>query len=209
MFFIENKKIIIIKIIVILIILCIIIFKFFISESNYNEFNSIDSIINTSPQNTINPEIKSKIKVYVTGEVNSSGVFELDENSRIEDAINLAGGLTEFANLEKINLAFILEDGQKLYIPSINDPENIEYISLQNGENIIENSNMNSNNSKININKANLEELKNLPGVGDSLAEKIFTYRKENGKFKSIEDLKKVNGIGEKKFESLKEYISI
>lgn len=209
MIFIKLTKVIIIKIIVAIILFSIIIFKFFISENNSDEFNSIDSIVNISPQNFIKTEINNKIKVYVTGEVNSSGVFELVENSRIEDAINLAGGLTEFANLKNINLAFILEDGQKLYIPSIKDPENTDYISSQNGEHIIENSNMNSNSSKININKASIEELKNLPGVGDSLAEKILNYRKENGKFKSIEDLKNVNGIGEKKFESMKEYISI
>ncbi len=111
--------------------------------------------------------------------------------------------------MQNVNLAFVLEDGQKLYIPNINDNENVEYISLENGDNIVETTKSNSKNSKININKADLNDLETLPGVGASLAERIITYRKENGLFTSIEDLKNVSGIGEKKFENLKDYISI
>ncbi len=205
----ENKKNIFIKIIIILIILVFIIYNFFILKNDSEEFNSLESIVNNSSENIVKQEIINKIKVYVTGQVNSPGVLELDEGARIEDAVNLAGGLTLDANLQNINLAFILEDGQKLYIPSIYDNEPVEYISINNGTNIIENPNTLSSSSKININKAGIEELTTLPGVGDSLAEKIFNYRKENGNFKSIDDLKNVNGIGDKKFESLKEYISI
>lgn len=205
----ENKKNIFIKIIIILIILVFIIYNFFILKNDSEEFNSLESIVNNSSENIVKQEIINKIKVYVTGQVNSPGVLELDEGARIEDAVNLAGGLTLDANLQNINLAFILEDGQKLYIPSIYDNEPVEYISINNGTNIIENPNTLSSSSKININKAGIEELTTLPGVGDSLAQKIFNYRKENGNFKSIDDLKNVNGIGDKKFESLKEYISI
>lgn len=205
----ENKKNIFIKIIIILIILVFIIYNFFILKNDSEEFNSLESIVNNSSENIVKQEIINKIKVYVTGQVNSPGVLELDEGARIEDAVNLAGGLTLDANLQNINLAFILEDGQKLYIPSIYDNEPVEYISINNGTNIIENPNTLSSSSKININKAGIEELTTLPGVGDSLAQKIFNYRKENGNFKSIDDLKSVNGIGDKKFESLKEYISI
>lgn len=208
-YFIENKKNIIFKIIIILIIICFIIYKFFISKNTTEEFNSLDIIVNISSENLIEQKIIGKIKVYVTGQVNSPGVIELDENSRIEDAINLAGGLTNIADLKKVNLAYMLEDGQKLYIPSINDSETVEYISSENGSNIIESSNESSTSIKININKADVEKLKELPGVGSSLAEKIYNYRKENGNFKTIDDLKNVSGIGDKKFESLKEYITI
>lgn len=209
MFFIENKKRNFVKIIIILIILAFIICKFFILKDDSEEFNNLESIIINSSENIEKQEIINKIKVYVTGQVNSPGVLELDENSRIEDAINLAGGLTLEADLQNVNLAFVLEDGQKLYIPSIHDEEITEYIYINNGTNVIENSKETSNNYKININKADIGELKQLPGVGDSLAERIFNYRKENGNFKSINDLKNVSGIGDKKFESLKEYISI
>lgn len=209
MFFIENKKRIFIKIIVILFILIIIIYNFFIIKDESDELNSLETIIDNSLKNIEEKEIINKIKVYITGQVNSPGVLELDENSRIEDAINLANGLTPNANLQNVNLAFILEDGQKIYIPSIYDNEVLEYITTENGSSIIENAQGTSNNSKININKADINSLKQLPGVGDSLAERIINYRKENGNFKSIDDLKNVSGIGDKKFESLREYITI
>lgn len=195
--------------IIILIVLSLVIYNIFISQNTSEELNCLNIVVNNSSENTIEKETISKIKVYVTGEVNSPGVLELDENSRIEDAINLAGGLTNFANIQQVNLAFVLEDGQKLYIPSIHDAEISEYISSNNGDAVIENSKNSSTNSKININKSDIEELKKLPGVGDSLARKIFDYRKENGNFKSIDELKNVNGIGEKKFDNLKEYITI
>lgn len=146
--------------------------------------------------------------MYVTGQVNNPGVIELEYNSRIEDAINLAGGITNLANLEEVNLAYCLEDGQKLYIPSINDKKDKEYLITENGEEVIESNNKNAK-GKININKGNIEELQSLPGVGEALAQRIITYREQNGKFNVIEELKNVSGIGEKKFENLKEYIDI
>ena len=92
-------------------------------------------------------------------------------------------------------------------IPNIGENE-VEYISTENGDNVIEKT-PNSNNSKVNINTGGVEELKALPGVGDLLAQKIIDYREENGKFKTIDDLKNVSGIGDKKFESMKEYVSV
>lgn len=197
MIFIEYFKNIFIKIALIITILVIIVYNFFISKNNSNEINSTESIVESLEENTVEFEEIKKIKVYITGEVNKPGVFELDKDSRVEDAINSAGGLTNLANIKNINLALIIEDGQKIYIPNINDNDIIDYYSVEET----------SKNSKININKATISQLQNLPGVGPSLAEKIFNYRKENGEFKNIEDLKKVNGIGEKKFESLKEFI--
>lgn len=207
----ENKKIILKKIFVILIVLiisvcCFIFYKnedeeLFISEEISLEENTYNN------ENILEIEEVKKINIHITGEVNSPGVKELDEGSRIEDAINIAGGLTESANISNVNLAYPLEDGQKIYIPNIN--ENIEeYIVKENGEGIVEDSKASSS-ERININKADTNQLCELPGVGESLATRIVTYREENGKFKSIEDLKNVSGIGEKKFESLKEYIVV
>lgn len=194
------------KIIVALIFLIIIIYNFFIKKDSVEEFFYNDMIVENMQENIVVEEI-SNIKVYVTGEVNNPGVIELPEGSRIEDAINSSNGLTELANLSEVNLAYTLEDGQKLYIPSINDKQNTQYISLENGEKVIETEK--SSSSKVNINKANIDELKNLPGVGDALAQRIITYRNEIEKFKNIEDLKNVSGIGEKKYDSLKEYIDV
>lgn len=105
-----------------------------------------------------------------------------------------------------MNLAYELSDGQKVYIPSIKD-ETEEYISESAGESVLEDEDVKD--GKININTADIDLLQTINGVGESLASKIIDYRKQNGKFKSVEDLKNVSGIGEKKFESLKEYIVV
>lgn len=207
----ENKKIILKKIFVILIILiisvcCFILYRNEDEELFISEEISLEENTNNN-ENILEIEEVKKIKIHITGEVNSPGVKELDEGSRIEDAINIAGGLTESANISNVNLAYPLEDGQKIYIPNINENTE-EYIVKENGEGIVEDS-KNSSSGRININKADTDQLCELPGVGESLASRIVTYREENGKFKSIEDLKNVSGIGEKKFESLKEYIVV
>ena len=130
-----NKKQIIILIIIILI--SAIIYYHFINEKNFLEENSeINNLIsgshegNISGNNGDNAEEnnqKTKIKVYIAGEVVNRGVYELEENSRIADVIEQAGGLTEQAYIDKINLAYILEDGMKVYIPNIN--EDIDFTS--------------------------------------------------------------------------------
>lgn len=154
------------------------------------------------------PKSITKIKVHIIGEINAPGLYELEENSRINDLIILAGGQTEKADLNKVNLAYELSDGEKIYIPSISDNVST-YIYNDAGENVSEQSTTFPTTGKININKAKLEDLETISGVGPSLAQKILNYRDSNGKFKSIEDLKNVSGIGEKKYESIKEYITI
>lgn len=147
--------------------------------------------------------------VHVAGSVKKPGIVKLPDGSRVEDAINAAGGLTEDADITYINLACVLEDGIKLRIPSINDT--IDNNEAQNTKYIIEGigTEEQKTSKTININTASLEELQNLNGVGPSLASKIIEYRKENGKFKTIEDIKNVSGIGENKFEEIKNQIKI
>ena len=151
-----------------------------------------------------------KIKVHITGEIQSPGLYEIDEKSRINDLVFIAGGPTEKADLGKVNLAYELNDGEKIYIPSIFD-ETDTYISNDAGENVLEASSLSTltKNRKININKATQEDLQTISGIGPSLAQKIILYRETNGKFTSIEDLKNVSGVGEKKFESIKDYITL
>lgn len=215
----ENKKEFFIKLgcICIIIIISVFLILFYSQKEDENEVYDI-FFENDNIENTMNLEEKEvsntiesqgdieKIKVYITGEVNNPGVKEVEEGARIEDIIVLAGGLTEMANISKVNLAYKLEDGQKIYIPNVNEKVE-EYITEENGEGIIENSNKSL--GKININTADIVRLCELPGVGESLANRIIQYREENGKFKSIDDLKNVSGIGEKKFESLREYIVV
>lgn len=194
------------KYIIFIIILGGIIIIYLISYKSKNEIYN-EALINQN-YNNITEEIveTKKIKVHISGEVNMQGIIEIDEGGRIADAIEIAGGITIKADLTKVNLAYVLEDGQKLYIPSIDD-ENFVEVQDDSGENVIITSE--NKTSKININKANVEELQKINGVGPSLAMKIIQFREENGKFKSIEDLKNVSGIGDKKYESIKEYICI
>ena len=185
-------------------------------ESNKEE----EAIQDNEEKNTNGEETKSEstetIIVHITGEVKYWGVLELEQGSRIIDAVNKAGGFTEEADTEKVNLAYELTDGVKVYIPSKNaDKEsNIStqtYITTECGDNdIVEETEMKkSDNILVNINQATQTELETLPGIGPSTALKIISYRKENGDFPTIEDIKSVSGIGENKFESIKDLICI
>lgn len=166
---------------------------------------------NSSSQNLEDTE--EIVIIHVTGAVKNPGIVKLKEGSRIEDAIEAAGGLTENADITEVNLAYILEDGIKLRIPSASDEEITEEDILieNNGENIIEDTTngTGSSSSMVNINKASQTELETLPGIGPSLAGKIIEYREQNGKFGSIEDIKNVSGIGDSKYESLKDFICV
>ena len=143
--------------------------------------------------------------VHIVGEVKKQGIVEIKEGARIADVIKKAGGETEEADLSKINLAYPVEDGEKIYIPNKNDKEDLEYITEGIGNEKV----YNNEESKININKASQVELETLPGIGPSTALKIIEYREENGKFEQIEDIKNVSGIGDAKFENIKESICV
>ena len=170
-----------------------------------------------STANNENAEIENKVQimVHIAGQVVNPGVISLNEGARIIDAINAAGGTTEEADLSKVNLAYILEDAQRIYIPSINEKENESYTSDGSGHTTIVTSGSNARETtateitKININTANETELQKIPGIGQSIASKIIAYRKENGKFNTIEDIKKVSGIGASKYNNIKNYICV
>lgn len=208
----DNKKTIILGCSLVGIIIMIILFFCFdnsgFKNSNKDDLDIYDiALIEENENNDEKIENKiSKIKVHITGEVLKQGLIELDEGSRIADAINEAGNITEFADLSKVNLAYELSDGQKVYIPSIKD-ETEEYISESAGESVLEDEDVKD--GKININTADIDLLQTINGVGESLASKIIDYRKQNGKFKSIEDLKNVSGIGDKKFEDIKDKVIV
>ena len=155
---------------------------------------------------------KKSIIVHVIGAVNNPGVVQLGEGARIKDAIDASGGQTEDANLSKVNLAYILDDGTQIYIPSVNDKVTDETVLIKQdaGEGVIVESDKTEGNvGKVNINNASLEKLQTLPGVGQATAQKIIDYRNANGKFNQIEDLKKIEGIGDSKFDKLKQYITV
>lgn len=158
-------------------------------------------------------EEEERIFVHIAGAVNLPGIVELKQGERVKDAINKAGGLTEKADISKVNLAFVLEDGVKIVIPEKGEANEENNLILDNSigdEKILQEDSKSENKTlKININKATQSELEELSGVGPSLASKIIEYRNNKGKFSSIEDIKNVSGIGENKYEAIKDYICI
>ena len=214
---IKNKKMILIAM---AIIFCVGIISFIYFYNQNNSYTNIESATEPNiPENNNTQAIDSKkeekskeddeeIYIHITGEIKNEGVITLKKGSRIIDAIEKAGGVTENADLSKINLVYILSDGQKLVIPRQNDHSNEPIITTEGGTKIIQ-SEINERTQKININTATQTELETITGVGPSLAGKIIEYRKKNGKFKRKEDLKNVSGIGESKYETLKEFIDI
>lgn len=207
------------KIILILIIITLIILFYIINKTSDTYLGDEEFIINNenieNQENTNeNLEIEeesSKIYIHVAGEVKNPGVIEIEEGKRIIDIIQKAGGLTEYADISKINLAYEISDGQKIYIPNVNEIKNGEFdgnIIISNGSETLYDENK-AKNQKININTAGESELQTLSGIGEAMARRIVEYREENGKFKNIEDIKNVSGIGESKFKNLEERICV
>lgn len=169
---------------------------------------------NSAESNGVSTEEEiGQIIVHITGAVKQPGIVKLEEGSRMEDAIEKAGGLTEDADISNVNLAYVLEDGIKIKIPSNLDieGEEEEIITDDIGENIAQDTDTTTSTSEkqININKATETELETLPGIGAELASRIVEYRNQNGKFSSSEDIKNVSGIGDSKFEKLKDLICV
>ena len=175
-------------------------------------------------------EIK-KIKVDIKGEVANPGVYELNENSRVIDVINLAGGTTDKADTDMINLSKIINDEDVIIVYKlvtratnietykekidncINDYNNAcitsEIVSDKNNTTIEKKEPEITENKIININTADINELTKLTGIGKSKAEKIINYRNEFGNFKTIEDIKNVTGIGDSIFDKIKKNITV
>ena len=150
---------------------------------------------------------KSTIYVHITGEVVSPGMYQLPGGSRVSQAIDAAGGLTEAADDRSINLARELSDGEQIIVTSKQMQTDLE----NQGSNSTTSNDQSFSSSiqKVNINTATKEELMTLDGVGEATAEKIIAYRQEHGSFSSIEEIKEVSGIGDKKYEAIKESITV
>ena len=139
------------------------------------------------------------IFVDIKGAVNNPGVYQMKSGDRVKDALDAAGGLTDEADSQKVNLAQRVEDQMVIIVPKVGE----EATEIPTGATSKEA----SKEGKVNINTATVEELKTLKGVGEKKAEAIIEYRKKNGSFKTKEDLMKVRGIGKKLFESFQERI--
>ena len=139
------------------------------------------------------------IFVAIKGAVKNPGVYQMKSGDRVKDALDAAGGLTDEADSQKVNLAQRVEDQMVIVVPKVGE----EATEIPAGAMSKEA----SKEGKVNINTATVEELKTLKGVGEKKAEAIIEYRKKNGSFKTKEDLMKVRGIGKKLFESFQERI--
>src|SRR5574344_518474 len=150
--------------------------------------------------------VDGKICVYISGQVKKEGIYFLDKNSRVANVIDIAGGLTEDADISKINPAQKLNDSDKIIVTkkkeNIEDSENV-----QDTQEVSSDISEIKSNKKININTATKEELMTLNGVGEATANKIINYRKSKP-FKEIEDLMNVPGIVNSKFNNIKDDIS-
>ena len=174
-----------------------------------NMNNNGDSGSGSSSSATLN---SSNIVVYICGAVISPGVYELPSGCRVNDAVVAAGGFSDEADRNYINLAATVSDGVKIMIPTRDEvagsggylPETD--FGVDSGVAVSEKS---SDKGLININTATAEELKSLPGIGDSVSGKILDYRQKNGNFKCIEDIMKVSGIKEKLFSKIKDKITV
>lgn len=194
----ENKKLFI-KIFILIIVVIGLSTSYFLNKNDDVPLATKETI---ESEEYVEEEVKTKIVVDISGEVENPMVAELPPGSRIDDAIETAGGLTKEADISNINRAALLEDGQKIVVPSLVEVK---------GEKNDNNSNVigEKANDKVNINTASSEELRTLNGVGPATAEKIIVHRESNGNFKKIEDIMDVSGIGEKTFEKFKDKICV
>lgn len=150
-----------------------------------------------------------KITVYISGEVSKPGIVTLNSGDRLAKAIEKVGGTTKKADLNAINMAVKLEDEMHYIIPKIGQVVKNDDNAKSDNKSYKSSETNNEKTSKININTATIEELDKLPGVGEATANKIVNHRSENGEFNTIEEIKNVNGIGDKKFEDMKNLICV
>lgn len=221
----------------ILILLIIIFYLFYNKKDNAVVEESNVSVLDKTPLNDSEDIINKTIFVDIKGAVNKPGVYELNENSRVIDAIKMAGGLNKSADTSTINLSKKLSDGNVIIVytkDKINEIKKqetvIEYIEKECNCPDIDNSaciknddivdgkdlpdtNVSSGNkneiAKISINTATIEELMTIKGIGEAKAQDIIKYRSENGKFKSIDELTNIKGIGNALLDKIKEYITL
>lgn len=200
------------KLIIALIIgIVIILSRNYVNNQKKDElvFENTSSSVSIEANQLSNKETREKIennnttmKVHISGEINKPGVYDIKDNYRLEDLVNDAGGLTNNADINRINLAMKLEDQMHIIIPNKNNQEN-----NQTQDQLVTPTNTNEN-KKININSADKNSLMTLPNIGDKRAEAIIEYRQKN-KFNKIDDIKNVSGIGDKYFEAMKDMIVV
>lgn len=145
------------------------------------------------------------LSVHVVGEVVSPGLYEVPEGSRVKDVIDAAGGMTADAQQGSVNLARALADGEQIVVASKNDSS----ASAAGGGSTVVSSAGGASSTIVNINTADAAALTSLSGIGEATAQKIIADREKNGPFKTKKDITRVSGIGDKKYEAIKDSITV
>lgn len=173
-------------------------------ETSPKEDTSLSSSSQQRSEEKMEPS-QEKIMVDVKGAVRQAGVYELPVGSRVYDAVQKAGGMTDEANSQSVNLAQKLEDESIVYVAK-NGEEIAPVASASAGTTSGE---QQSKDGKVNLNTATEAELQTISGIGQKRAQDIIAYREGKGKFQSVDELKNVSGIGQKMLEKLKEHVTV
>ncbi|MCY7095314.1 helix-hairpin-helix domain-containing protein [Streptococcus oralis] len=182
------------------------------SQTSVKETNLQTEVSAVSKDSSSEKEVKKEekeespeqdlITVDVKGAVKSPGIYDLPVGSRVHDAVQKAGGLTDEADSKSLNLAQKVSDEALVYVPTKGEEAASQQATSGTSPST-------SKDKKVNLNKASLEELKQVKGLGGKRAQDIIDHREANGKFKSVDELKKVSGIGAKSIEKLKDYVTV
>jgi len=200
-FYYERKKLLIISILVIVIVPIII---FIIPKEDIKEEVVLEKKEEIVEE--IKEEEKNKIMVDIKGEVKAPGCYEIDSDKRVKDLIEIAGGLTKNASVDGINLSAKLTDEMVIVIDK---KETVKKLETDNRVVVKPSTSNAKTTGKISINKATKKELMTLTGIGEAKANSIIDYRTTKGPFKSLEDIKKVKGIGDSIFAKIKDNITL
>lgn len=194
----KNKRKVIGSIVIVVVFIIFLITGYYINTPAKKDENK-DIFINSQTTQT---KESGDITVYINGEVNKPGVYKVKNGSRIDELINIAGGVTANADTQKLNFAKKLKDEDYIFVNNKNAVVNgVPQATTASGTSV--------SGGKININTATKEELKTISGIGDVTSQKIIDYREKNGDYKTIEDLKKIGGFGDKSLENIKDKIDI
>ncbi len=175
-------------------------------SETYLQESQFASVTETSVE-VSSSESGSTIFVHVCGQVNDPAVYEFENGARVVEAIEKAGGFMENAATDYLNLAKVLTDGEKIYVPDKEEALGLNPVNVDTAQGNV--ADAKDTNTKVNINTASKEELLSLKGIGDSRAQDIINYRTENGKFAAIEDIMKVPGIKQGAFNKIKDNIRV
>ncbi|MFL0247441.1 helix-hairpin-helix domain-containing protein [Candidatus Clostridium stratigraminis] len=199
----KTKQKIIGSVVILLVLIGFLVVGLYINRPKNHKLEEQDIFVDSIPSEIMQKTDSKMVTVYIQGEIKKPGVYSLSSGSILNDLVKAAGGFTDNAAPDtKLNLAKKLKDEDYFFVEGKSD----NLPKLGNSEAIPTN---NKGSNKVNINTASAAELDTLPGIGPTTAQKIIDYREKNGQYTSIEDLKKIGGIGDKTLDKFRDNIDI